>query len=148
MIRNIGVHGADDAAIVDHTGEIGKRFADFDAALAMALEFERGRHEAGAAALLVKLAAGLLAFVFFEGGFGIERIDVGGAAVEEKENGALGARPNHGVARRFLRGEHLRSERAREAKHAEAGAHAVEHLATRKDAAVGGGVYARVSRHT
>jgi hypothetical protein len=41
VIRHIGVHGANDAAIVDDAGEIRERLADFDAALAVTLEAQR-----------------------------------------------------------------------------------------------------------
>src|SRR6185369_9026585 len=86
------MHRPDDAAIVDHTADIWEAFAYFDAALAALFEFERARHKAGAGALFIKFAGGLLAFVFFEGGLGIKSVDVRRTAVEEQENGAFGAR--------------------------------------------------------
>ena len=40
MIRDIGVHGAKHADVVDGLGGVGEKLTDFDAALAVLAEFE------------------------------------------------------------------------------------------------------------
>ena len=40
MIRDIGVHGAKHADVVDGLGGVGEKLTDFDAALAILAEFE------------------------------------------------------------------------------------------------------------
>ena len=50
VVRHVGVHRADDADVVDAFGDVGKDLADFDAALAVFLKFERrGKRGAGLA---------------------------------------------------------------------------------------------------
>ncbi len=101
VIDIVGDHGADDAEVVGVAGEVGKQIADFEAGLAVAGEFEwRGEEVAGAGAL--ELGHGEwegLAGVRFEGGLGVEEVDVGGAAGHEEEDEILGARGEHGGAR-------------------------------------------------
>ena len=99
VVRHIGPHGPDHTAVVNHAGKIRQGLADFDAALAGLMELEGRGHEAGPFILPVKLAAGLLAFVSFERGLGIERVDVRRPAIEEKENDAPGARREVRLAR-------------------------------------------------
>ncbi len=91
MVRHVGVHRADDAAIVDDLGEIRESFVDFDTALAAFAEGERRGHEAGAFGLFVEFAVGLLALVLGERGLGIEGVDMRRAAVEEEKDEAFGA---------------------------------------------------------
>ncbi len=82
VIGDVGIHGADDATIVNARTEFGKDFADFDAALAVAVEFERRAEEAAGFALGFEIAGGHgLAAVFLEQRFGVEGIDLRGAAV-------------------------------------------------------------------
>ena len=129
MIRHVGVHRADDAAVVDHAREMRQRFADVDAALAVFREGERRRHEAGALGLFVKIAGRLLA------------CDVSRARASDRTcRGATARRSGRGrrpaspaarsaEVRAVARESGARPEHAGEAEHAKAGAHAPQHLA-------------------
>src|SRR5438034_11075149 len=66
--------------------------AHFDAAPAAGMEFVRRRHKARAFTLLVQFAGGLLAFVFAQGGLGVERVNMRRSAVQKEENDPFGAR--------------------------------------------------------
>src|SRR5436190_24149619 len=72
-------------------GGFGEEFADFEAALAVALEF-KWRWEGGAGfAFGAEIFGGeRLAGVFLEGGFWVEGVDVRWAAVQEKMDDAFG----------------------------------------------------------
>ena len=92
MVGDVGLHGADHRDVVNALADVGKNLADFDPALAVALELEgRPHHRAGAALGDQMHAVGkFLAVVFVESRFRIKRIDVGWAAVEEEVNHPLG----------------------------------------------------------
>src|SRR5439155_12109499 len=91
-------------------------------------------YEAGALALLVELAVGLLTFKFFQRRLGIEGIHMRRPAVHEEENDALCPRPE--MRRRpgaSCKGG-LRTDQPGQTQHAEPGAHAAKHLAAREKA--------------
>jgi hypothetical protein len=82
MIGDIGIHGADDAAIVNTLAEFWKNFADFDAAFTVAIELEWGTEEAARFTLGFEIACGHgLAAIFLEQRFGVEGIYLRRAAV-------------------------------------------------------------------
>ena len=97
MVGNIGVHGADDANIIDAGAYRREDLADLQAGLAAFPEGE-GR--------LVKSASlpfgaqprrrRPLAMLFGEFGFGVEGVDLAGAAIHEQVNDMLGAGPEVG----------------------------------------------------
>ena len=92
VVRHVGLHRANDAAIVNYPPEVRQRLAHFNAAPAAGMEFVRRRHKARAFALLVEFAGGLLAFVFVQRGLGIERVNLRRSAVQKEENDPFGAR--------------------------------------------------------
>ncbi len=51
MVGRVGVHGADDADVVDASGHAGVHLADFDARFAVLAELERRPHQVGVVAL-------------------------------------------------------------------------------------------------
>jgi hypothetical protein len=132
VIGRVGVHRADDAALVDHLLEVRERFGDLDARPAALLELQRRRKEAGAPGrLLVALGVGLLAGIFRQRRLGIEGVEVARAAVHEQEDGTLGfgseVRDGQiGGWRDGGRGEGGLPEHARQRRHAEARAGALE----------------------
>ena len=84
MIWNIRVGGTNHRNVVDGFGDVGEKFADFDAALAVFFEFEgRGKGRAGFAFGAEVFHRQRLADIFFEGGFWVESIDVRRAAIGE-----------------------------------------------------------------
>ena len=90
VVGDFGVDGADDADVVDALADVGEELADFDAALAVALELEGRLHEGAGLALVAEVAAGHgLAVVLGEHGLGVEAVDVRQAAVHEEEDDVL-----------------------------------------------------------
>lgn len=91
MIGDIGVHGADDAEVVGAGGDVGEDVGDFEAALAVALELVGRPHEgAGLAFGAEVFARHGLAMEAVEFGFGVESVDLGGAAVGEDVDDVFG----------------------------------------------------------
>ena len=101
MIRAVRIHGADDAAFVHVRAQFRENLADFDAALAVFLEFERGFEQVAGFALGLQIAVGnRFAVELVEHRLGIESIDLGRAAVQKQEDDVFGA---GGKLRRFGR---------------------------------------------
>ncbi len=89
VIRDVGMHGADDAQIVDALSDIRKDFADFDTVLAVFLELKRRGERGSGAALGFQSDGNGLARELCERRLGIEGIDVGAAAVHEQVENSL-----------------------------------------------------------
>ena len=82
VIRDVGIHGANHAAIVNALTQFGENLADFDAALAAAMKLERRAEEAAGFAFGFEVAGGHgLAAVLLEQRFGVEGIHLRRAAV-------------------------------------------------------------------
>ena len=92
MVGHVGLHRTDHRDVVDALADVGKDLADFDPALSVALELEGRPHDGPGSAFgdQVHALGELLAVVFVEGRFGVERIDVGRTAAQEQVNHALG----------------------------------------------------------
>ena len=92
VVGDLRLEGTDDAQVVGALGDVCEQLTDLDAAPAVLLELE------GAGQRATGLALGLeaerlrdrLAGVLVQGRLGVERVDVAGAAVEEKVDDALG----------------------------------------------------------
>jgi len=80
-------------------GGLGKKFTDLEAALAVAFPSE-GRAERGTGLTLGGdvVSRECLAVVFIEGDLAVEGVDLGGAAVREDVNHALGLAGQRGLA--------------------------------------------------
>ncbi len=101
VIRHLRLHRANDAQIVRVPRRLLKQAADLQAAVPVSLEFKRRRHRRPRFALGFQiLHRQRLAVVAREHRLGVEGIDVGGTAVEEEVNDALGAGRKVGAARR------------------------------------------------
>ncbi len=143
VIGNVRVHRADDAEIVGMFAEVGKQLADFHAALAVLLEFERrGKGRS-------RLAFGAQVFVRqgfsrkpCQGGLGVEGVDMRRPAIQEDMNDVLGL---GGKMRRLggqrileLRRGGLRfTKQGSESQHAHPQAGLDQHFATRAERTVG-----------
>ena len=115
---------ADDADVVDDRADFGAEFADVDAGFTVLRELERAGEEATGLAFGAEIdGAGALAGELGEGWFGVEHIDVGGAAGEEEEDDVFGFAGHLGT--RVVAGEGI------EADGAEASAHLREEFASR-----------------
>lgn len=91
MVGDIGVHGADDADVIDAPGDIGIEFADFDAALAVFLKLERRLVEAAGAPFGAEVRLRwFLAVVLLKRRLGIKGIDLRRAAIHEEMDDSLG----------------------------------------------------------
>jgi len=92
VIGHIGLHRADDGNVVNTLGDVRKDLADFDAALAVSLKFERGGHDRAGLAFGREVHRGrkFFAGVFRESRLGIERVEMRGAAPHEQVNHPLG----------------------------------------------------------
>ena len=92
MLRDVRVHGMDEADVVDALTHMGKDFADPLAALAVLLEPE-GRGEEPVLGIPKGLPVndfGALSLVFPDLGFVVEGVDLGGSAGHEQLDHALG----------------------------------------------------------
>ena len=111
VLGQVGVHGVDDAEVVDGLGHVGKELADPAAGLAVALKLEGRLHQA------LGLAQGLdvhcrraLAVVFLQQRLVVESVHVGDAAVHQQVDHPLGSGGkvrglgNQGVAEPRFRG--------------------------------------------
>ncbi len=86
VIRHVGMHRTDDAQVVDRLGQVREDFADFDPATARLVEFV-GRGKRGAGGPFGRQMHGdRLAGVFRERRLGVERVNMGCAAIEEQMN--------------------------------------------------------------
>ncbi len=101
MIGDIGVHGADDADVIDVLSGVMENFADFQARLPVLAELER-RGESRSGAPLGAQVAGRERFacVFLKHGFGVEGIHVARSAIGKDVNDVLGFRGEVGLFRR------------------------------------------------
>jgi hypothetical protein len=94
VIWDVRVHRADDADVVDTASDLWKNLAHFDSGTAHSVECERGAHErAGLAFRFFVGQLRLITVMLGEFGFGIERVDLRGAAIHEKMNQAFCAGP-------------------------------------------------------
>ena len=93
VIRDVGLHGADDGEVVGAAGDVGENVADLEAALAVRREFEgRGKGRA-CLAFGAEVGGGQgLAGKTGEGGLGVKGVHMRRAAVEEKVDDAFGFR--------------------------------------------------------
>lgn len=84
----VGIHGPDDAKLVDYLAHFGENLADFDAALPVFLEtVGRGHQIAGNPSLGDDFGAGHgLAVTPLQFRFRVKSIEMGNPAVEEQEN--------------------------------------------------------------
>ena len=91
VLRKVGMHGVDDAEIVDALRHVGKELADPAAGLAMALELEGRFHQALGLALGLDVhGRGALAVVLLQQRLVVEGVHVGDAAVHQQMNHAFG----------------------------------------------------------
>ena len=91
MIGDIGVHGADDAEVVGAGGDVREDVGDFETALAVALEFVGRPHERAGFAFGAEVFAWHgLAVEAVEFRFGVEGVNLGGAAVGEDVDDVFG----------------------------------------------------------
>ena len=91
VLRKVGMHGVDDAEIVDALSHVGKELADPAAGLAMALELEGRLHQALGLALGLDVhGRGALAVVFLQQRLVVEGVHVGDAAVHQQVDHSLG----------------------------------------------------------
>ena len=92
MLAEFGGHAADDADLVDDTGDVREEVADGDAGLAVAVEGPVGGLDSAVVVELGALNGDGHGFtgVFFEEGFGVEGIDVGDAAAHVAEDDGAG----------------------------------------------------------
>ena len=112
VLRKVGMHGVDDAEIVDALRQVGEELADPAARLAMALELEGRLHQAlGLAQGLDVHRRGALAVEFLQQRLVVEGVHVGDAAVHQEMNHPLGPGckvwrlGNQGVAEPCFRGQ-------------------------------------------
>src|SRR5262245_12720448 len=119
MIRYVGVHGANDTAVIDYPRDVRERLAHFNAPLARSIEFERRRHIAAPLCLAVQRPSWLLPFVLFQCWLRIECVNVRWAAVHEQKDDVLRARREMGVLPEFSRRGLLRVEQRSQTNHAE-----------------------------
>ena len=140
MVRDLRVHRANHAYIVDRVSQFGEDFTDLDAALAAAAEGEgRAEQIAGLALTLQVAARDGLAAVLLQHRFGIESVHLRGTAVEKEKDDVFGRSlevrgfGSHGRVRdgRGLCPGALRAENTGESGHAEAGPHGAEYLPSR-----------------
>ena len=91
MVAVVGVHGADDAEIVNALADFGEDLADFEAGLAVAFELPGRAHERAAGTVGADLGAGHgLAIVLSQGGLGVEGIYLRHAAIQKQEDDVFG----------------------------------------------------------
>ena len=91
VIGDVGVHGANDAHIVDVFGGFGEEFADRSAAFAVLFEFEGGSIGTAGGTFGAEIFGGkFFTVVLVEHWFGIKRVDVGESAVEENVDDPFG----------------------------------------------------------
>ena len=137
VVRDVGVHGADEADVVGAAADVRKQLAHLHAALAVLLERERRLEQAPGLPFGRDVPAGQrLPVVLVEHRLGVEAVDLRQAAVHEQEDDVL--RPG-GVVERALRagfaallkpgGRERLADQAGERQHAEAVAHAAERVA-------------------
>lgn len=90
------VEGADDSEVVGVFGDVGEEIGDVDAGLSVLAEFAAGREDGAfleGGELEADVAEGIgdaLAFEFGESGFGVEGVEVAGAAMHEQGDHAFG----------------------------------------------------------
>ena len=100
MVRDIGVHRANDSDLIDRFGDMREELADLDPALPMATEFERRTEgRAGFSLGAQVFYRQLLAVQFIELGLRVEGVDVGGTSVHEEVDDPLRLRGEGGRAR-------------------------------------------------
>ncbi len=93
VVRDLGVNGTHDTDVVDALPDIGKEFADLNAALAVFFEGERRFHERSGLALMAEIASRHgLSIVFGQHRFRIKAIDLRQTAVHKEEDDMLGLR--------------------------------------------------------
>jgi len=91
VVGRVGVHRADDADVVNAAGDVRKQLADFDAALAVFLGFERRRKRRSRLAFSGAMnARQRLAGVLIQEWLGVERIDLRHAAVPKQKDQPIG----------------------------------------------------------
>ena len=96
-----GVHGVDEAEVIDMLGDVREEAADPAAGLAVLFEIPEGFEEFALALFSESLFADAdevegLAVAFDEFGFVVEGIDMAGAAGHEEKDNALGAAGKYG----------------------------------------------------
>jgi hypothetical protein len=142
VVRDVGVHRADEADVVGARAHVGKQLAHVHAALPVLLERERRPHErAGAAFGRDRSARQRLPVVLVEHRLRIEAVDLRQAAVHEQEDDSFRACGVVELARidgailpntHHARCTHERFvDKAGEREHAEAAAHPAERFAPR-----------------
>ena len=127
MVRDIGVHRADDTALIDHLAEVWQRFADLNAALPMPRELERRRHKTSSVGFLVNLAGRLRVLVFLQRRFRVERVYVRRRAIHEQKNHPLGLGRKMWTKLRCA-GSRLLAEQTGQAEVAETSGDPLEHV--------------------
>lgn len=95
MGNALGVHGVDEAEVIDMLGDVGKEAADPATGLAVLFEIPKGLEEFALAFLPKGLLSDAdevegLAIAFDELGFVVEGIDMAGTAGHEEKDDALG----------------------------------------------------------
>src|SRR6202167_6622831 len=86
MVRDLRVHRANHADVVNRVSQLGENLTDLDAALAAAAEVERRAEQIAGLALTQQVAAGDgLATVLLQHRLGIERVHLGGTVVGKEE---------------------------------------------------------------
>ncbi len=140
VIRDVGDHRADHADLVGALADMRKQFAELRPALPIFLEAERRLHQDAGLALGHDLfARHRLPVVLVEHRLRVERVDLRHSAVHEQKDDLLGARlevwlGDHWTAGRCRSStgpEHGLIDQVGERRHAEAGAHRTQCLATR-----------------
>src|ERR1700683_3451875 len=141
MVRDLRVHRANDADIVNRLSQLGEDLTDLDAAFAAAAEGEWRAEQIAGLALSLQVAAGDgLAAVLLQHRLGIKRVHLGGAAVEKEKYDVFGrSRKVRGFGGhgRVRAGQSLCPGRLRcvkntgKSSHAEAGPHGAQYLPSR-----------------
>jgi hypothetical protein len=149
VVGHVGVHRADHADVVDRLRRVLEEFAHLDPALAVLGELEHRRKRVARLALGLEILGGQgLPGEAVQGRLGIEGVDMGGAAVEEEMQDALGLSGVMGLARgqgverdRVLGGEDAvhRAHEVREPEGAHAHPGAAEQFAAGEEAVLGAG---------
>ena len=84
MVRNVGVHGANDAHVVNALAQVWKKFADFGAAATVLLEAERRLHQPARLPLMLwRFSRQRFAVVLLQHWLGIESVHLGHATIHE-----------------------------------------------------------------
>ena len=147
MIRNIGIHRADDTNIIDALGDAREQITDLNAALAVLLKLERRlKRCAGFPFRFQVVHRQGLTVEFGKNRLGIERVYVRRTAIGEDVNDALGfawklrdARRKWAVVANFVR-QQAWSEQLSEPQHSEAHAAATKKIPPREEAILQSGL--------